>query len=208
MIPLSRVSLLSACAVLLVSACGRSDRDEDDSAKAAASATPAVAPAAAPSTAAPAPAATPALTDANVLALLDNANAADSASGAIAQSKASSAEVRAFGADMQRDHHALRKAGQDLAKRLNITPEMPAGDNSVAAATAWQDSLRALPKGTAFDKAYVQHEVTYHEALLKTAQAGLDAAQNPELRAFIQKAAPSVEAHLKHAQQIWSKLGS
>ena len=108
---------------------------------------------------------------------------------------------------MMRDHHALRKAGQDLAKKLNVTPEMPAGDNSAAAAKAWQDSLTAMAKGADFDKHYIAHEVTYHEAVLATAQAGLAAAQNAELKALITKAAPNIQAHLDHAKSIQSKMG-
>jgi putative membrane protein len=102
----------------------------------------------------------------------------------------------------------LRKMGQDLAKKLNVTPEMPSGDNSQAAAAAWHDSLTAMAKGAAFDKAYIDHEVTYHQAVLQTAQTALGAAQNAELKSLIQKAAPNLQAHLEHAQKIQSKLGS
>jgi putative membrane protein len=189
------------CAAALVAACSKGDKTGDsarvaDSATAAASAT----------TAAATPAA-PTLTDPNIVAILDNANMTDSASGAVAATKGTNSEVRTFGRDMMRDHHALRKMGQDLAKKLNVTPEPPAGDNSQAAATAWHDSLTAMPKGAAFDRAYIDHEVSYHQAVLQTAQTALGAAQNAELKSLIQKAAPNIQAHLEHAQQIQSKLG-
>lgn len=151
--------------------------------------------------------AAPTLSDANIVALLDGANMTDSAAGAVAATKATSAEVKEFARAMMRDHHALRQAGQDLAKKLSVTPQMPAGDGSAAAATAWQDSLTAMPKGAAWDKAYIDHEVTYHQAVLQTAQAGLAAAQNAELKALIEKAAPNVQAHLDHAKRLQSKMG-
>jgi len=200
---LRRTSIAALSAAALVGACSKADKGAD-SAKAADSA-------AAASTAAnpappPAPAA-PTLTDPNIAAILDAANAADSSAGAVAATKGTNAEVRSFAKDMMRDHHALRKMGQDLVKKLNVTPELPAGDNSQAAATAWHDSLTAMAKGAAFDKAYIDHEVTYHQAVIQTAQTALGAAQNAELKSLIQKAAPNLQAHLEHAQQIQSKLG-
>ena len=198
-----RASVAALSAAALVGACSKGDKSAD-SAKAADSAAAASA-AAAP--AAPAAPATPALTDPNIAAILDAANAADSAAGAVAATKGTNAEVRSFGKDMMRDHHALRKLGQDLVKKLNVTPELPAGDNSQAAAAAWHDSLTAMAKGAAFDKAYIDHEVTYHQAVLQTAQTALGAAQNADLKALIQKAAPNIQAHLEHAQKIQSKLG-
>jgi len=200
---LRRTSVAALSAAALVAACSKGDKSAD-SAKAADSAAAA---AAAATPAAPAAPATPALTDPNIAAILDAANAADSAAGAVAATKGTDAEVRTFGKDMMRDHHALRKAGQDLVKKLNVTPELPAGDNSQAAATAWHDSLTAMAKGAAFDKAYIDHEVTYHQAVLQTAQAALGAAQNADLKSLIQKAAPNLQAHLEHAQKIQTRLG-
>jgi putative membrane protein len=200
---LRRSSVAALSAAALVAACSKGDKGAD-SAKAADST--AAATAAATPAAAPAPAA-PTLTDPNIAAILDAANAADSSAGAVAATKGTSSEVRSFGKDMMRDHHALRKAGQDLVKKLNVTPALPAGDNSEAAATAWHDSLTAMAKGAAFDKAYIDHEVTYHQAVLQTAQTALGAAQNADLKSLIQKAAPNIQAHLEHAQKIQSKLG-
>lgn len=198
---LCRTHVAALCAAALLAACSKGDSTAD-SVKAADST------AAAGSAATPAPTTPPAaaLTDPNIVAILDGANAADSAAGAVAASKGTSKEVKSFGRDMMRDHHALRKAGQDLAKKLNVTPEMPSGDNSAAAATAWKDSLTTMPAGAAWDKAYIAHEVTYHEAVLQTAQTALGAAQNAELKALIEKAAPNIQAHLDHAKSIQSKL--
>ena len=192
---LSRTPLFALCAAALVSGCGKADKAADSAKKADSIA------AAAP---APAPV-VPTLTDANIVAILDGADAADSSAGSVAAAKGTAADVKSFARDMMRDHHAQRKACQDLATKLNVTPEMPVSDNSAAAAQAWQDSLNAMPKGAAFDKAYIDHEVTYHETLLNTAQAALAAAQNVELKDLITKATPTIQAHLDHAKSIQSK---
>ncbi|MDB4887555.1 MAG: hypothetical protein JWN79_2993 [Gemmatimonadetes bacterium] len=194
--------LAALCAMVLVGACSKGDKTADSAKPADSSmaATPA------PAAGAPAAAPAPALTDANIVALLDAANMADSASGSVAATKGTSADVKSFGKDMMRDHHALRKAGQDLAKKLTITPEPPAGDTTAAAASKFKDSLTAMPAGAAWDKAYITHEVATHEAVLQMAQTALGAAQNAELKTLIQKAAPNIQAHLDHAKSIQSKL--
>ena len=196
---LRRTPFALTCAAALVAACSKGEKTSDsaraaDSSAVAATAAPAMTPAA------------PALTDANIVAILDGANAADSAAGSVAAAKGTASDVKAFGRDMMRDHHALRVAGLDLAKKLSVTPEMPAGDTSATAASKWKDSLTAMARGAAWDKAYIEHEVAYHQAVLNTAQTALGAAQNAELKALIQKAAPNIQAHLDHAKQIQSKL--
>jgi putative membrane protein len=195
-----RTSAAALSAAALLAACSRGDSGADSARIAADSAAAATA-------AAPAPPAAPALTDANIAAILDAANATDSSAGSIAATKGTSADVRTFGRNMMRDHHALRKAGEDLVKKLNVTPALPAGDSSQAVAAAWSDSLRSMPRGAAFDKAYIDHEVAYHESVLATAQSALGAAQNAELKNLIQKAAPNIQAHLEQARSIQAKLG-
>lgn len=191
---------IALCASALVSGCAGGDKAAD-SAKVADS----VAAAAAAAMPAPPPP-VPALTDPNIVAILDGANVTDSSAGAIAAVKGTAADVKSFARDMMRDHHALRKAGEDLAKKLSVTPELPAGDNTAAFAQSWRDSLNAMPKGAEFDKAYIDHEVTYHEQVLATAQAALAAAQNQELKDLITKAAPNIQAHLDHAKSIQAKM--
>jgi putative membrane protein len=193
-------ALLGACA--LWAACSKTD-NKADSAAAADSAAKAAAAAAPP----PAPTPPP-LTDANIAAILDAANAADSAAGKIASTKGTRADVKEFGRTMMRDHHALRKQGEDLVKKLNVTPALPAGDTSQAAAQHWQDSLNAMPKGAAWDKAYIDHEVSYHQAVIQTAQTAQGAAQNAELKDLITKAIPNIQAHLTKAQDIQAKLNA
>jgi putative membrane protein len=106
------------------------------------------------------------------------------------------------------EHHALRQQGQALAKKLNVTPERPASDQSEAQAKQEMDSLNALAKGKAWDKAYIDYEVGYHQAVLQTATKALDAAQNQELKDLIKKAAPVIQHHLDRAQAIQKKLGT
>jgi len=188
-------------ASVLWAACAKNE-NKPDSAAAADSAAKAAA-------AAPAPAPTPPpLTDANIAALLDEANAADSAGGNLASTKGTNAQVKDFGRMMMRDHHALRKQGQDLAKKLNLTPAPPSNDTLPQAAQKMHDSLNAMPKGAAWDKAYIDNEVAVHQSVLSLLQAAQGAAQDTSLKALITKATPNIQAHLTKAQDIQSKLGA
>jgi len=142
------------------------------------------------------------LTDANIFYVLDKANMLDSMTGAIAVPKGTSADVREYGQMMIRDHRALRQRGQALATKLGVTMAAPANDNSQAELDRTLSMLNGASKGRDFDKAYIDDQVTYHVNLLATATAAMQAAQNPELQNFIQKAAPTVQAHLDSAQAI------
>jgi putative membrane protein len=152
-------------------------------------------------------AASGALTDPNIVALLDEANAADSASGAYAVSKATDPDVKAFAKLMMGEHHALRLQGQQLAKRLNVTPELPANDPLKPAAESELAALKAAPKGAQFDRTYIEQEVGIHKAVLDLAEKAHEAAQNAELKTLIEQAKPVIEKHLDRAEEIQRKLG-
>jgi len=185
-------------AAVAMAACKKSDNNAADTGMAGA--------AAVDTGVAAAPAPPPALTDANIVYILDNANMLDSAAGSVAATKGTNSEVREFGKRMMRDHHALRKQGEDLAKKLKVTPEAPANDDSKASYDKTMTMLNGAAKGKDFDKAYIDNEVTYHQAVLQTATNAMAAAQNAELKNLIQKAAPAIQAHLDMAQAIQKKL--
>jgi putative membrane protein len=147
------------------------------------------------------------LSDANIVALLDEANQADSTAGAYAVGKATSPEVKAFARLMMGEHHALRLQGQQLAKKLNVAPQPPANDPLKPAAESEMAALRAAPKGAQFDRVYIDQEVAIHKAVLDLAEQAHGAAQNPELKALIEKAQPIIERHRERAEKIQQKLG-
>jgi putative membrane protein len=145
-------------------------------------------------------------TDANIVAMLDEVNAADSTAGALAATKGTAAAVRDYGRRMTRDHHQLRAQGLALAKKLNVTPAPPSDDPIPAAAQKEMDTLNSTAKGKDFDKAYIDSEVDIHKAVLDLATKAANITQTAELKALIQKAAPVVQAHLTLAESIQSKM--
>jgi len=196
--------------ICLLAACGQKSENgrSDTSATGAAGSTAAAAKTGATTGASASASATASLSDPNIVYILDQANAGDSARGRLAETKGTSPDVKSFGRLMVGEHHALRLEGQQLAKKLNVTPQAPPNDQSEAQSKAEMDSLNAMAKGKAWDKAYIDFEVNYHQQLLQTATKALDAAQNQELKDLIKKAAPVVQKHLDCAKQIQEKLGS
>jgi putative membrane protein len=161
---------------------------------------------AAPADTAAAAAANAPLTDANRVALLDEVNQADSAAGAFALTKASDPGVKAFAKLMMGDHHALRVEGLALAKKLKLTPELPANDPVKTAGSSEMSALQSAGSGAAFDRAYIDQEVTIHKAALDLAQKAHDETQSAELKALIEKAKPVIQKHLDRAEGLQKKL--
>jgi putative membrane protein len=193
-----KLTALTAAAIVVV-ACSRKDNADTDTAAAGAGGTdtlPASAAATVPGT----------WTDANIFALLDQANMADSAAGALAATKGTSSAVRDFGRRMTRDHHAQRVQGEALAKRLKITPTPPTDENHLVDAQQNLDNLNSTAKGKDFDKAYIDSEVEAHKKVLEIATKAMEQAESTELKNLIQKAAPVIRGHLDLAQSIQKDL--
>jgi putative membrane protein len=193
--------VLALAAVALVVGCGKGDGTADSArvADSIAAANPAPTPGPATTTA-------PTLTDANILAKLDADNVHDSTGGNMASTKGTDAAVKAYGRMMMKDHHAMRVEGMDLAKKANLTPEMPAGDADAAEHKAAEDSLNSMAKGQAWDKFYVDHAVMGHEKVLNFAQNAANSAQNADLKAMIEKATPTIQKHLDEAKKLQAKM--
>lgn len=145
--------------------------------------------------------------DAQIASIVVTANTVDIDAGKLAKSKAKNAEVKKFAAQMVTDHTSVNKSAVDLATKLKVTPED--NDTSRSLKKGGDDNLAKLKtlKGNAFDKAYVDHEVAYHQAVLDALDKTLiPSAQNAELKALLVKVRPAFVAHLEHAQHIQSTL--
>ena len=151
----------------------------------------------------------PALDDPTIVAIFDAANTWDIELAGIALKKSHNKDVRTFARMMAHDHRAVRKMGRDLAKKLKVTPTPPGKDFAL-----YQDHVQALKalrsaKGAAFDKAYIDHEVTYHQAVIDAVtNTLLPATSNAELKNLETTVAPNFQAHLAAAQKVQAGLGA
>ena len=76
------------------------------------------------------------------------------------------ADVKAFGEQMIADHTGVNKTAQALVTKLKVSPEESATSQSLK--KGGEDNLKNLRplKGADFDRAYIDHEVTYHQNVI------------------------------------------
>jgi putative membrane protein len=148
------------------------------------------------------------INDAQIASIVVTANQVDIDAGKLAASTSTNAEVKKFAQLMVTDHTSVNKQAVDLATRLKVTPEdndtskslKEGGDKNIA-------TLKGL-KGAAFDKAYVDHEVAYHQAVIDAIDKTLiPNAKNADLKALLVKVRPAFMTHLEHAKHLAASLG-
>ena len=117
--------------------------------------------------------------------------------GKMAAEKASNDQVKKFGQRMADDH---AKAGDELkaiAQKNNLT--WPTEIDAKHKAT--HDRLMKL-SGEAFDRAYMQDMVAGHRAAVNAFKMESKSGKNAEVQAWATKTLPTIEDHLKQAQDI------
>jgi putative membrane protein len=145
--------------------------------------------------------------DAQIASIVVTANQVDIDAGKLAESKATNAEVKEFGRRMVVDHTGVNKSATDLAAKLKLTPQdNPTSQSLKAGGEKNVSHLKGL-SGAAFDQAYVDHEVTYHQQVLDALDTTLiPNAKNEELKSLLVKTRPAFVAHLEHAKHLQSAL--
>ena len=193
----SLVSLFGLGACVVVMACSGSDDALEDSAVIPTPPSLDAAPAG------PTAAGTGTLNDAQIAHVAVTANAIDSTAGEMAKQKAQSQTVKDFATTMVTDHTGVNQQAVALATRLNVSPE----DNDVSRQLrAGADSAMTNLQGTsgaAFDRAYMDREVAFHQAVLDALDGTLiPGAQNSELKQLLQDVRPAIAAHLERARSV------
>jgi putative membrane protein len=148
-------------------------------------------------------------TDPQIAAIVVTANQVDIDAGKLAASKGSSADVKSFGEQMVTDHTGVNKQAKELVTKLKVTPEDNPTAQSLKKGGAENVAQLKTLSGKAFDKAYIDHEIAYHQQVLDALDKTLvPNAQNAELKALLVKVRPAFVAHLEHAKHIQASLGS
>jgi len=149
------------------------------------------------------------INDAQIASIVVTANQVDIDAGKLATAKAADPEVKKFAQLMVTDHTGVNKSAVDLATKLKVMPQ----DNptSTSIKTGGDENVKNLRtlKGAAFDKAYVDHEVAYHQQVLDAVDKTLiPGAKNAELKALLVKVRPAFVAHLEHAKHVQASLAT
>jgi putative membrane protein len=145
----------------------------------------------------------PKLSDEEVAHVAVVANQIDIAYADIAKEKSKDADILKFAETMTNDHNAVINQASALVKKLSVTPkENAVSQKLLADAEKTKKTLRAK-SGKAFNKAYIDNEVTYHQAVIDAVEGLLiPEAENGELKALLQNVVPALKTHLEHAQMV------
>lgn len=147
------------------------------------------------------------VTDPQIAAIVVTANQVDVDAGKLAAEKASAPAIRKFGQLMAGDHTGVNKAAVDLATRLGVTPEENATSKALKAGGAKNVAKLKTLSGAAFDMAYIEHEVAYHQQVIDALDKVLiPGASNAELKALLVKVRPAFVAHLELAKREQAAL--
>jgi putative membrane protein len=154
-------------------------------------------------------AAAPDLSDAEVAHVAVTANSIDIDLARFAETRSKNGEVRKFAATMITDHSAVNAQAGALAGKLGVTPR----DNAVSQSLLQgaKDARAALEplKDSAFDRAYIEREVAYHQAVLDALDGLLiPTSSNAELKKLLVDVRPAFAAHLAHAKTLRTSLAS
>jgi putative membrane protein len=147
------------------------------------------------------------VTDPQIAAIVVTANQVDIDAGKLAAAQGTHPEVKKFGEQMVADHTGVNKSATELVTKLKVTPAENATSKALKAGGEKNlANLKSL-KGAAFDKAYIDNEVSYHQQVLDAVDKTLiPSASNADLKALLVKVRPAFVAHLEHARHIQGSL--
>ena len=149
----------------------------------------------------------PDLTDAEVANVVLTADDIDIDLARFAETRSKNAEVLKFAATMITDHSAVNAQATALAKKLNVTPAANAVSQSLLAGAKTARATLEPLQGAAFDQAYIEREVAFHQAVLDALDTLLiPTTSNAELKQLLVSVRPAIAAHLAHAQMLEKSL--
>lgn len=122
---------------------------------------------------------------------------AEVALGQLGSSQGSSADTKAFGAQMVKDHSAANDELKSIASGKNMTvaaEPMPADQKAAAA--------MGKKSGADFDKAFAKKMVADHQKAVALFTKESSSGKDPELKAFATKTLPTLKEHLEMAKKL------
>lgn len=149
----------------------------------------------------------PDLSDPEVAHVAVTANTIDIELGKLAADRAASVDVKRFASSMVRDHTAVNERAAALAEKLGVTPkDNPVSQSLMSGAEEARAKVEPL-QGSAFDQAYIEREIAYHQAVLDALDDVLiPTTENGELKQLLVEARPAFAAHLAYAKKIGQKV--
>jgi putative membrane protein len=123
--------------------------------------------------------------------------------GRLASQKATNEQVKQFGQRMVDDHTKANDELKSIAQKKNIT--LP--NDPDPKAKAFQDRLSKM-SGEQFDRAYMQHMLADHRKAVALFRTESKSGTDPDVKSFASKTLPTLEEHLKQAQEANKAVGT
>lgn len=143
------------------------------------------------------------LTDPEIASIAVVANQIDIDFAEIAKKKSKDKEVISFAETMASDHKAVIGKAVELVTKLKVTPKDNAVSKQLLADAEKTKKNLESKSGDEFNKAYIDNEVAYHKAVIKTVEELLiPQAQNAELKKLLQSVVDPLKTHLHHAEMV------
>jgi putative membrane protein len=130
-----------------------------------------------------------------------NANLAEIEAGRLAESKATSADVKKFAQQMVEDHSLANGELTSLAEKMTF--RLPTRPDD-----AHQRELAKLAgtSGAEFDRKYMEMMVSDHQKAVSLFEKHSKDAKNDEVRTWAEKTLPTLRHHLTMARDLNSKV--
>jgi predicted outer membrane protein len=145
------------------------------------------------------------LTDENVIALLDTTYDAMLELGGMAVSKAQDPRVRETVAEAMTRHRQMRTENLALARDINASPKL-VDDEPIEGHHEAMERLR-MQSGTQFDRAYLEHSIRMHQAVLSEVREAMSMQGTVRVRDHLERVAATLETDLTRARELRGVLG-
>ena len=140
-------------------------------------------------------AATLSKSDAAFMKAAAKANMTEAHLGQMAEAQAARQDVKDFGQKLSKDHTTAYEGLTVLANKTGEEiPKAIGHDQTIAHLTHM--------KGASFDHAFLADEVQSHKSALATFKNESEKGENPEVKAWAKSMIPTLEGHLKTAEDL------
>jgi putative membrane protein len=146
-----------------------------------------------------------AYSDANAVAFIQTVNTGEIEAAALAKTKATDAEIKAFARQVATDHTAMKNEVAEAAQRLGL-PTTATDENVLEDHQEDMRELNEAKAGNEFDDKFIDEQVEAHKNALDKIEDAIEKTQNAEFRALLEKARGAIDGHLKRAEALDKKV--
>jgi putative membrane protein len=146
------------------------------------------------------------MSEANIFDILTVANQGEIDYSKLGLEKVTSPELKTFARMLIKDHTELLTGGKELAGKMNVTPA--ASDKSGDLREEQTKDMNDLREKSGADanKEFIEEQIDMHQETMDLLEDLDDDTNNADLKAAIEKAKPTVQAHLDRAKALKDQL--